>query len=210
VEVRTGAYIEAEDIRAERPDALIVATGGLPRMDGVQAAAPAEPIRGADLEHVVSSTDLLTGSTGPLGKTALVLDDVGGYEAVGAAEYLIGKGVAVTFATRCASFAPIVDTWTRAEPALHRLHAGDFRLLTRTLLLEVRRGECSVRPLQGTRAETVAADMVVLVMPRDPLTGLYTELKDSIPHVSIVGDAKSPRDMQAAVREGHLAARSIN
>jgi hypothetical protein len=67
-----------------------------------------------------------------------------------------------------------------------------------------------VRPLQGTRDETVQADLVVLVMPRDPLSSLYTELAGVIPNVSIVGDAKAPRDLQAAVREGHFAARALN
>jgi 2,4-dienoyl-CoA reductase-like NADH-dependent reductase (Old Yellow Enzyme family) len=210
VKVRTGAFMDATDIRAERPDAVIVATGGLPRMDGVQAAVPAQPAIGIDLEHVVSSTDLLTESAAVTGKTALVFDDVGNYEAVAAAEFLIEKGVAVTFATRCSSFAPIVDSWTRAEPALQRLYAGDFRLMTRMQLLEIRPRECVVRPLQSTRPEVVPADLVVLVMPRDPLSNLYGELTGAVPMVSIVGDAKAPRDLQAAVREGHLAARAID
>jgi 2,4-dienoyl-CoA reductase-like NADH-dependent reductase (Old Yellow Enzyme family) len=210
VDVRTGSFMEADDIRAERPDAVILATGGLPRMDGMQAAFPGQPARGVDLGHVISSTDLLTESVAAVGKTALVFDDVGGYEAVGAAEFLIEKGIAVTFATRYSSFAPIVDMWTRAEPALHRLYAGDFRLMTRMQLLDIRPGECVVRPLQGTRSETVAADLVVLVMPRDPLSDMYEELRGTLPNVSIVGDAKAPRDLQVAVREGHFAARALN
>jgi 2,4-dienoyl-CoA reductase-like NADH-dependent reductase (Old Yellow Enzyme family) len=210
VDVRTGAYMDADDIRAERPDAVIVATGGLPRMDGVQAAVPGRPATGVDLGHVMSSTDLLTESSAVRGKTALVFDDVGGYEAVGAAEFLVEKGVAVTFATRCSSFAPIVDTWTRAEPALQRLNAGEFRLMTRTQLVEIRRGSSVVRPLQGARDEIVLADLVVLVMPRDPLSNLYSELAGAVPSLSLVGDARAPRDLQAAVREGHLAARALN
>ncbi len=210
VEVRTGAFIEADDIRVERPDAVIVATGGMPRMDGVQAAVPGQPAIGVELAHVLSSTDLLTQPAAALGSTALVFDDVGGYEAVGAAEFLIERRVSVTFATRCSSFAPIVDSWTRAEPALQRLHAGDFELLTRTQLLEIRKGECVVRPLQGQRTRVIAADLVVLVMPRNPLSGLYGELRGSIPSLAIVGDAKTPRDLQVAVREGHLAARAID
>jgi NADPH-dependent 2,4-dienoyl-CoA reductase/sulfur reductase-like enzyme len=210
VDVRTGSFMDADDIRGEHPDAVILATGGLPRMDGLQAALPGEPVRGVELGHVLSSTDLLTGSVASVGKSALVFDDVGSYEAVGAAEFLIEKGFAVTFATRYSSFAPIVDTWTRAEPALHRMYAGDFRLMTRMQLVEIRAGECIVRPLQGTRSETVAADLVVLVMPREPLSGLYEELSGTLARVSIVGDAKAPRDLQAAVREGHFAARAID
>lgn len=209
VEVRTGTLMDAGDVRAEEADWVIVATGGRPRMDGVQAAIPGQPALGMDLPHVVSSTDLLTGSVRELGRSALVFDDVGHYEAVAAADYLIEKGVAVTFATRCPSFAPTVETWTRAEPALERLQAGDFSLHTRMHLVEVRPGECLLRPLQGTRLQSVSASLVVLVLPREPLNGLHEELRSSVPGLALVGDAKSPRDIQAAIREGHLAARAI-
>jgi NADPH-dependent 2,4-dienoyl-CoA reductase/sulfur reductase-like enzyme len=156
VEVRTSTYVDAADVLAEKPDAVIVATGARPRMDGVQVAIPAQPTIGVEQSHVLSSTDLLTDRGRTLGGHALVFDDVGGYEAVAAADFLIERGVAVTFATRCSSFAPIVDTWTRAEPALERLHAGRFRLVTRAHLVEVRPRECVIRPLQGSEHEVVA------------------------------------------------------
>jgi thioredoxin reductase len=197
VEVRTNTYVEAADVLTEKPDVVIVATGARPRMDGVQVAIPAQPAIGVEQSHVLSSTDLLTDRSRTLGGHALVFDDVGGYEAVAAADFLIEKGVAVTFATRCSSFAPIVDTWTRAEPALERLHAGRFRLVTRAHLVEVRPHECVIRPLQGSEHEVVPADHVVLVLPRESLADLHTELRGAVPHLAIVGDALSPRDLQA-------------
>jgi 2,4-dienoyl-CoA reductase-like NADH-dependent reductase (Old Yellow Enzyme family)/thioredoxin reductase len=209
VEVRTNTYVEAADVLAEKPDAVIVATGARPRMDGVQVAIPAQPTIGVEQSHVLSSTELLTDRRRTLGGHALVFDDVGGYEAVAAADFLIEKGVAVTFATRCSSFAPIVDTWTRAEPALERLQAGRFRLVTRAHLVEVRPRECVIRPLQGSEHVVVPADHVVLVLPRESLADLHGELRGAVPHLALVGDALSPRDLQAAIREGHLAARSI-
>ena len=210
VTVRTGTYMEADEVRAEQADVVIVATGAQARMDGIQVAVPAQPVAGVSQPHVVSSTDLLTGAVARLGPAALVFDDCGHYEAVGAAEYLVEQGVAVTFATRCASFAPTVETWTRAEPALERLHKGEFRLLTRMQLLEIRAHDAVLKPLQGTRTETVAANLVVLVLPREPLAALHAALRGSVPQLAIVGDAKAPRDLQAAVREGHLSARGIH
>jgi len=56
----------------------------------------------------------------------------------------------------------------------------------------------------------VAANLVVLVLPREPLAALHAALRGSVPQLAIVGDAKAPRDLQAAVREGHLAARGIH
>jgi 2,4-dienoyl-CoA reductase-like NADH-dependent reductase (Old Yellow Enzyme family)/thioredoxin reductase len=209
VTVRTGTFMDAADVQRENADVVIVATGSTPRMDGVQAMVPAQAAMGVDLPHVISSTDLLTDRKRVFGQHALVFDDVGHYEAVAAADLLIEKGVAVTFATRCSSFAPIVDSWTRAEPALERLQRGRFRLLTRMQLLEVRANDSVLRPLQGNTREIVPAELVVLVLARSPLAGLYQELRGTVPRLVLVGDALSPRDLQAAIREGHMAARNI-
>jgi thioredoxin reductase len=207
VEVRMSTYMDADAIRAENADRVILATGSIPRVDGFQMAAPGQPARGADLPHVMSSTDLLTRSDLKLGATALVFDDVGHYEAVAAAEFLITKGVAVTFVTRFSLFAPQVEQFDRTQPALERLHEGTFELLVRHHLTEIRNGECVVRPLQGTKSRTVPADLVVLVQPGEPLRELHNELQDETPGLAIIGDALSPRDVQFAISEGHMAGR---
>lgn len=211
VDIRLNTYVDAEDVLAERPDAVIVATGSLPRLDGVQTARPGMPATGTGLPHVLSSVDLLTGGHKELGSTALVFDDVGHYEAVAAAEFLIEKGLDVTFATRFGSFAPQMEFTLRNEPALRRLQArpGAFRLMPRMLLTEVRNGEADLQPLQCERTETIKADTVVLVLDRDPLRDLYDALFQKVGFRAIVGDAESPKDMLVAVREGHLAARKI-
>jgi hypothetical protein len=116
----------------------------------------------------------------------------------------------VTFATRCFSFAPIVETWTRVEPALERLQAGRFSLMLRTHLVEIRPRECVLRPLQSERTEIMPADLVVLVLARESLAGLHDELRGAVPQLALIGDALAPRDLQAAMREGHLAARALN
>ena len=81
--------------------------------------------------------------------------------------------------------------------------------MTRTHLLKVEDNRCIVRPLQSTKTRMVAAEIVVPVLSREPLNGLYRESADFGAPARIVGDAKTPRDFQAAVREGHLAARAI-
>jgi 2,4-dienoyl-CoA reductase-like NADH-dependent reductase (Old Yellow Enzyme family) len=209
VEIRIGTYMEADDVLAEKPEVVIVATGGIPRLDGMQTAIPGMPARGVDQPHVITSTDLLTDRSRKIGATAVVFDDVGHYEAVAAADVLVERGAAVTFVTRCSMFAPTVETWTRTEPALERLNAGQFRVLTRMHLIEIRSEDCIVRPLQGERIEVVPAETVVLVLAREPLSSLADELRGAIADIRVVGDALAPRDLQAAIREGHLAARSI-
>ncbi|HKT74976.1 MAG TPA: FAD-dependent oxidoreductase [Steroidobacteraceae bacterium] len=205
VEVRLDTYVEAEDIRDEAPDALIVATGSRPRMDGMQIGDAGEPATGVELPHVLSSIDLLTRGPTNWGSRAIVLDDVGHYEAIAAAEFLIGKGVAVAYLTRHPNFAPYVESTGRAVPALERLYAGDFTLYTRHHLAAIRAGECDIRPIQGKKKTTVRADHVVLVTPNESLRELYDELRD-FPHRVLIGDALAPRDMQQAIADGRKAA----
>lgn len=210
VEVRTNSPMEADDVLTEAVDAVIIATGSVPRMDGVQALFPGIMTKGVDLPHVVSPANVLTASAdNPVPRSALVLDDVGGNEALSVAQWLIEKGVAVTYATRFASLAPTVDGWLRVDPALEWLTKGEFRLLPRTHLLEIRPGECLIRPTQGEKLESVPADLVVLGLSREPVCGLLEELRGKVPVLKIVGDAKTPRDIQDAIYEGHMAGRFL-
>jgi 2,4-dienoyl-CoA reductase-like NADH-dependent reductase (Old Yellow Enzyme family)/thioredoxin reductase len=207
VEVRLNTYMDADAVRAENADHVIIATGSMPRVDGFQMAVPGEPATGIDQAHVISSTDLLTDPNRKLGPTALVLDDVGHYEAVAAAEHLIEQGVAVTWVTRFSAFAPRVEAFNRSIPALQRLHQGSFELLARHQLVEVQKGTCLVKPLEGAKPRSISADLVVMVQPATPLRELYDELQGGVKGLSIVGDAATPRDVQVAIAEGHHAAR---
>ena len=211
VTVRNNSYMEVEDVIAEQADVVIIATGSQPRMDGIQAAIPGEPTKGVELPHVVSSEDLLTAgfADGPAPRTALIFDDVGHNESLAIAQWLVEKGVAVTFATRFSSLAPTVATWTRVEPQLERLNKGSFRFIPLAHLVETKPGESLVRPLQGDKAEVVAADMVVLGLSRTPSNTLHEALRGKVARLHLVGDARSPRDLQAAIREGHMAGRFL-
>jgi 2,4-dienoyl-CoA reductase-like NADH-dependent reductase (Old Yellow Enzyme family)/pyruvate/2-oxoglutarate dehydrogenase complex dihydrolipoamide dehydrogenase (E3) component len=210
VDVRTNNYVETDDVLAEQADAVIVATGSLPRMDGIQALFPGQPIAGVDLPHVTSTIDLITSpKSRELPKTALVFDDVGNIEVIETAEWLVARGVAVTFVTRFTSVAPTVEAWLRLAPALEFLHQGDFRAIPRAQLVEIRAGECVIRPIESQKTETVQADMVVLGLSRTPINELHEALKGRVPVLRLIGDALTPRDIQEAIREGHLAGRFL-
>jgi 2,4-dienoyl-CoA reductase-like NADH-dependent reductase (Old Yellow Enzyme family)/thioredoxin reductase len=211
VEVRLGSYMDADDVRRSGADAVIIATGSTPRMDGYQIADPGEPALGVAQSHVISSVDLFL-TQRDLGKTALVLDTVGRYESLAVADQLLTKGLSVTLVTNYSSLTPNAETTLRDVPALERFYQlGDFRVLTRHHLVEVQTNQCIVRPLQagGDRKVTISADTVVLVTQNEPLRELYDELRDEIPSIFLVGDALSPRDVQYAIADGHRAARSL-
>lgn len=211
VEVRTGTYVEAEDVMRIAPDVVIVATGSSPRMDGRQCLSPGQVVAGMGLPHVLSSHDvLLAPRERDFGEHALVFDDAGHYEAIAVAEFLVDRGVAVTFATSHARFAPGVEDSLSAEPALERLAQGRFRLETYARLLSVESRRATLVHRYGGASFTVDADSVVFVSHNASHRDLIDALEDWPGRVIPVGDARSPRYLQTAIREGHLAARGID
>ena len=181
-------------------------------MDGWNATEPAKPARGIKQPHVYSSHDIFDVAVDKLGKTAVIYDDVGHYEAVAVAEYLVKHGVAVTFITRHPQLAPKMAMTFRLEPALQRLNKGTFDLVTRARIVEVGSNFVRYVPLQGEREVTVAADSMVYVADNHPLNEIYDSLIGDKPvkfKLKRIGDALSPRDLQAAIAEGHMAGRFV-
>jgi 2,4-dienoyl-CoA reductase-like NADH-dependent reductase (Old Yellow Enzyme family) len=214
VEVRTGTYFDVEDAVQLRPDYVVIATGAIPRANGVQYEYPHAPVDGYDQPHVISAADLLTSPQRELGRSALVFDDVGHYEAIAATEHLLSKEVSVTFATRFPSIGPQVDFLSRVDPALRRFaELGSFRPLMRAKLAKIERHFCSVHVRYRAEPENIEADTVVFINAREPMRDLYNGLRQSGfadgRNLVIVGDARAPRDLQFAIAEGHRLVRAM-
>ncbi|HEY3657606.1 MAG TPA: FAD-dependent oxidoreductase [Steroidobacteraceae bacterium] len=213
VDVRLATYIEDPDVAAENWDAVIVATGSIPRVDGVQISNPGEPIQGIDNPNVLSSSDLLLGATGNLGRSAVVIDDLGHYEAVGCAEFLAERGLEVAYVTRHSSLAPFVAGAQMVEPALKRLALTRFAAHLRSRVLSVNNGWVDVCPIYiepaASHITRLAADTVVFVSANRADCALYDALRAKHCNVQIAGDANSPRHLRIAVHEGYSAGASI-
>jgi NADPH-dependent 2,4-dienoyl-CoA reductase/sulfur reductase-like enzyme len=212
VEVRTGTYMDADDVVAEGADKVILATGSAPRMDGIQLSNPGEPIEGIDRKNVLSSNDLFLARTSDFGRTAVVIDDTGHYEAIACAEMLQSRGLDVNFVTRHIAFAPLVEPALMTEPALRRLSRGRFTVHTRTRAISVDSEGVTVAPVYLPRTSNLTtklpADTVVFVSRNRPNREMYDELKVRGVDVSVVGDAQAPRFIPVAIREGNAAGAS--
>lgn len=211
-DVRLSSYFDADDVLAEKPDAVIVATGSQPPDDGriTQVGDPACKIELSPRARVLNSIELIEAGKGDLGKRAIVLDDIGHYESIACCEYLLNEGLEVTYVTRHPTFAPIIETTHRTMSALTRLNAANrFRVMTQSLLLSFGDGVAKVRPIFGEKDEEVPADLLVSVTYRQPMNELHAELSGKVGSLQLVGDARTARDLQAAIREGHMAARMI-
>lgn len=211
-DVRLSTYADATDVLAEYPDVVIVATGSHPGdiKEFVQTAAPATRVAIAPDARVLTSLDLITAGVQDFGRTAVVFDDVGHYEAIGCCETLVNRGVEVTYVTRHLMFAPSMEVTGRTQAALQRMHhAGKFSVVTQSEVVSIEKGAVWIKSLFGHTPDAVPADTVVLVGYRRSQNELWHELRGQVAQLHIVGDALSARDIQPAIQEGHLAARAI-
>lgn len=97
VDIRTNAYAEVDDVLAENPDIVVVATGGLPNTEFLTEGA----------QLVTDAWDVLCGAVRPRGKV-LFYDDNGGHPGMDAAEVVARSGVEVEFVTPERTLAPDV------------------------------------------------------------------------------------------------------
>jgi 2,4-dienoyl-CoA reductase-like NADH-dependent reductase (Old Yellow Enzyme family)/pyruvate/2-oxoglutarate dehydrogenase complex dihydrolipoamide dehydrogenase (E3) component len=211
VVVHTGSYLDIDDIVAAEPDAVVLATGGENNRDGRSISDPGTPTVGIDLSHVITPVELFT-EPRELGNQVLVFDEMGQYEAIAVTEYLLERGHDVTVVTRFPAFGVLADAAMRVQPALSRFEnaPGNLTTLTRSRLVSVESGKVTVKQSGAGKDHIVGADTVVLVTYRRGRRGLADELR-AHPHIQVhvVGDARSGRDLQVAIREGHIAGRMI-
>ncbi|WP_340266839.1 oxidoreductase [Sphingobium mellinum] len=211
VDVRLSTYLDADEVLNEVPDAVIVATGTNKLAGPIrQVANPAGEVRAAPGAIIMDTIDLLDSGRKDLGRSAVVVDDVGHYEAIGCCEELLSRGMDVTYVTRHGSFAPLVQAAMRDAAALKRLYKlGKFNIVTQALLVAVEPGRATIRPLHGEQIDVVSADVVVRVDFRQSANTLWRELRGRVENLHLVGDAKSARTLQAAIHEGHAAGRAV-
>ena len=212
VDVQLSTYMDADDIMASGAEGVIIATGSLPRMDGLQHSHPGQPIRHFERSRVISGADLFMDPPSDLGSTAVVIDDVGHYEGLAAAEHLIEKGLSVTYITRLRMLAPLAQGPLMVEPFLTRMRGKPFTYLIRQRAVEITDDAVLISPAHFTDdadLQTLPADTVVFVSANAPNRDLYVALNQRNTDIRVVGDANSPRFLPTAIREGHLAGATI-
>jgi N-methyl-L-proline demethylase len=94
---RFETFAESDEVRAEKPDVVIIATGGLPHTEVLESGN----------EHVISTWDILSGSVKP-GTNVLLFDDAGDHAALQAAEIICAGGARLEIMTPDRTFAPEV------------------------------------------------------------------------------------------------------
>ena len=208
VRLETSHPVDAEFLRAERPDAVVLATG----------AVPLQPAWAHGHPRVVDVRQVADGSARP-GGTVVVVDELGFHPATSVAELLADRGCAVLVITSAMvvgqdlGLTLDLELWTRK---MHALGAGQR---TDVVVLDARENHAGRLELTvlhhptGARSQ-LACDWVACAIPSRPADELWHALRgprpDSAPfEVHRVGDCLAPRRAHAAVLEGERAGAAL-
>ena len=159
----------AETVLADAPDVVIIATGGLPHTEVLEA--------GNELVH--SAWDILSGEVKP-GAQLLIYDDAGDHAALQAADLASASGAQVEIVTPDRSFAPEVMAMNLV-PYMRNLQGRDTVFTVTWRLLKVAREGNRLRATLGSDYGTFRrerlVDQVVVNHGTRPLDELYFDLK---------------------------------
>jgi hypothetical protein len=208
VQVRLGVRADAANVCALAPDTVILA-GGAPSLRSYRSFGIADD--GSTIAPALfTARELLARSDSPIVRHAVIIDELGGYEAIGAAELLQEHGAHVTFVTPFSRFAPKLESALVTQPALKRLRRGQFQLLTGAALLRIGEAHCLVGWQEGGASTRIDAQLIATAGPGVPDETLARALHSSGVPVVTIGDARSPGStLEYAIREGHDAAMRI-
>ncbi|HWA41627.1 MAG TPA: NADH:flavin oxidoreductase [Hypericibacter adhaerens] len=173
VALRFNKWAEAEDVTAEAPDIVVIATGGLPQAPALETGT----------ELTVSTWDILSGDAKPA-KDVLLFDDNGAHPGMQAAEAIAETGSKLEVVSPERFFAPEIGGLNHVPYAeIFQQHGVRITILRR--LLAVKRAGNRLQAVIGSDfgdyVETREVDQVVVEHGTLPNADLYEALRpDSV------------------------------
>jgi 2,4-dienoyl-CoA reductase-like NADH-dependent reductase (Old Yellow Enzyme family) len=169
VEFIYNTYAESDEIIAQNPDIVIIASGGLPDTELLESGN----------ELVVSARDIISAEVAPKGNV-LLYDDGADHPAMQAAEIIAASGASLEFVTPERQIAPDIGG-TNLVPYMRRLLPLDVRFtMCQRVLSAQRQGEQILVTLGSDYIELNherLVDQVVVEHGTIPLADVYFELK---------------------------------
>lgn len=195
VEVKQKTEATPELIKELKPEVVVLATGSepiVPQIPGV--------------EYAVLADDVLSGKV-EVGDNIVIIG--GGMVGCELGIELAKKGKNVTIVEALDAIVP-------NEPAINQMAINkllvkyNVRIRTGSPVIEIHKGEVEIVDRLGRR-RSISADSVVIAVGRKPVVPeeLISEAKKIGKEVYIIGDAKVPRKVIDAIREGFSVAIDI-
>jgi thioredoxin reductase len=193
VDVRLGVEATAEDIKAENPDTVIVATGSVPIIP---------PLPGVEgNENVVTYWDILQ-EKATAGKKVVIIDDEGHDRATSVAEFLMAEERQVEILTKRPMIAEFLYINDRVLSYQRLLEMG-VKFTPHTGLKEISGKDLITYNIYTQQEVTIAdVDTIVFCIGNQAKDDLYLELERQVDDLHMVGDCVVPRRILDAIHEG--------
>ena len=199
VDIHFGETLSAEEIAAQGPYAVILATGG----------APVRPksIPGIELEQVVNATDVILGKVNIENSDVIVAGS--GLTGLETTETLNDKGNRVTVIEMANEIAP--GAWFQlVDDEMERINPFGTEFVTGTKLAGIETGKVILEDAKTKEKTERKADYVVLALGVRPAPNEEEKLKElGIERVFTVGDAKRSGTIAAACHSAYDTVMSI-
>lgn len=199
IEVRTGEEATAERIAAAVPDVVVVATG----------VTPSDPdLPRGDTSGFVRPEEIFEGTV-EAGKRVLIVDYLHDQRAMTVADFLAERGRQVEIVSEGPFVGHRVETRNHTFQMQRLVDRGVF-FRPNTRVMAVGAGYVTVANIYTMEESAIGPwDTVVAVTAGRAEDRLFHQLRGRVPELYMVGDCYTPRDMEAAILEGHTIGRSI-
>ncbi len=201
IDLRLGMEATEALVLAEKPDAVVVASGSLPKE---------HPFPGDySFPDVVTAPQVLTGLV-VAGPRVLLIDLEGHHQGTGTAEYLADRGRVVHILTPAlfigSQLGPLQDLYLTRK----RLAQKGVTFTPDIAVLEIQ-GKLvkGLNVYSNQLIDFEDQDTIVLVAGNRSCDALYFALKGKVQELYRIGDCLAPRKTDTAILEGHRVGRRL-
>ena len=212
--IELGKEVNLSSIEENKPDAVIVATGGVPTLPDIPGIEKHNVVSNAELHRKLKSylrflrpeiLRKLTGLYMPIGKKVVIIGS--GIQGCELGEFLTKRGRKVT----------IVDESNMpGEGMVDALMSHLFiwfkkkgvTVISGVKSMEVTDTGLTIITKEGN-TQTLEADNIIPVLPMSPDIDLMKTLEGKVPEVYAIGDCREPNLIVDAIADGSRIARAI-
>ena len=199
IDVRCNVTADADLIKSLYPDAVIIASGSVPKMPKWLDKTEVDPGK------VCTPQELLSGRKKISDSNVIVIGS--GMSGLETAESLASAGNKVMIFEAGKNIGNHVY-FQNLHDVLSRVKAKGIEIYTGQTLVEINSEGCIFKS-DDEKEYSVSADQVVLSMGAKSVNALESQLKDQVDKLYVVGDADRPGRIADAVKAGFEAARAI-
>jgi hypothetical protein len=145
-----------------------------------------------------------------LGRHVMIVDGTGTFAPLGLAGLLSTRGAEITLVTAHDSLGKIALAELDLPHIMPILQANRVRMIVSHDIQHIADASVTLRSVWGGAAQSIeGVDAVVLALLRRPDDALFQELQTLRSDVYCIGDAVSPRPLEAVIHEAEALARSL-